>query len=97
MDDVTNASGCITWQFTSDATENSNWTAEVICEEPRQRPEANVVTTIDGAVETVPLQICVGEEIQFDGTVHGSRGLPHRQLGVDFDDGNSDTRPGSDP
>ena len=61
MDDVVNASGCITWQFTSDATENSNWTAEVTCEEPCQRPEANVVTTIDGAVETVPLQICVGE------------------------------------
>ena len=92
MDDVVNASGCITWQFTSDATDNSNWTAEVICEEPCQRPEANVVTTIDGAVETVPLQICVGEEIQFDGT--GSTAAEDFLIASwewDFDDGNSNT------
>ena len=91
MDDVTNASGCITWQFTSDATDNSNWTAEVICEEPCQRPEANVVTTIDGVVETVPLQICVGEEIQFDGT--GSEPAEDFLIATwlwDFDDGNTD-------
>ena len=92
MDDVVNASGCITWQFTSDATDNSNWTAEVICEEPCQRPEANVVTSIDGAVETVPLQICVGEEIQFDGT--GSTAAADFLIASwewDFDDGNSNT------
>ena len=92
MDDVVNASGCITWQFTSDATDNSNWTAEVICEEPCQRPEADVVTTIDGAVETVPLQICVGEEIQFDGT--GSTAAEDFLIASwewDFDDGNSNT------
>ena len=52
MDDVTNASGCLTWQFTSDATENSNWTAEVTCEEPCIRPVANVVTTIDAVSYT---------------------------------------------
>ena len=91
MDDVVNASGCITWQFTSDATENSNWTAEVTCEEPCQRPEANVVTTIDGEVETVPLQICVGEEIQFDGT--GSEPAEDFLIATwdwDFDDGTTD-------
>ena len=91
MDDVVNASGCITWQFTSDATENSNWTAEVTCEEPCQRPEANVVTTIDGVVETVPLQICVGEEIQFDGT--GSEPAEDFLIATwdwDFDDGTTD-------
>ena len=91
MDDVTNASGCITWQFTSDATDNSNWTAEVVCEEPCQRPEANVVTTIDGAVETVPLQVCAGEEIQFDG--NGSTAAEEFLIATwdwDFDDGTTD-------
>ena len=91
MDGVTNASGCITWQFISDATDNSNWTAEVVCEEPCQRPEANVVTTIDGEVETVPLQICAGEEIQFDGT--GSEAADDFLIATwlwDFDDGNTD-------
>ena len=91
MDGVTNASGCITWQFTSDATDNSNWTAEVVCEEPCQRPEANVVTTIDGAEETVPLQICVGEEIQFDGS--GSTAAEEFLIATwewDFDDGATD-------
>lgn len=91
MDDVTNASGCITWQFTSDAADNSNWTAEVICEEPCQRPEANVVTTVDGAIETVPLRVCVGEEIQFNGS--GSQAAEDFLIATwdwDFDDGTTD-------
>ncbi len=91
MDGVTNASGCITWQFTSDATDNSNWTAEVVCEEPCQRPEANVVTTIDGTEETVPLQVCAGEEIQFDGS--GSTAAEEFLIATwewDFDDGTTD-------
>jgi len=91
MDDVTNASGCITWQFTSDASDNSNWTAEVICEEPCQRPEANVVSTVDGVIETVPLQVCVGEEIQFSGA--GSEAAEDFLIASwswDFDDGNTD-------
>ena len=92
MDDVTNASGCITWQFTSDASDNSNWTAEVTCEEPCLRPTANVVTSLDGEVETVPLQVCVGEEIQFDGT--GSSAADDFLIATwewDFDDGTSNT------
>ena len=91
MDDVTNASGCITWQFTSDASENSNWTAEVTCEEPCQRPEAIVETTVDGVVETVPLRVCVGEEIQFDGG--GSQAAEDFLIASwewDFDDGTTD-------
>lgn len=91
MDDVTNASGCITWQFTSDATENSNWTAEVTCEAPCLRPEANVVSTVGGVLETVPLQICVGEEVQFDGT--GSTAAEDFLIANwtwDFDDGATD-------
>lgn len=91
MDGVTNASGCITWQFTSDATDNSNWTAEVVCEEPCQRPEASVVTTLDGVEETVPLQVCAGEEIQFDGS--GSTAAEDFLIATwewDFDDGATD-------
>ena len=91
-DDVTNATGCITWQFTSDAADNSNWTAFVSCEEPCLPPEAIVQTTVGGAVETVPLQVCAGEEIDFDGS--GSTAAEDFLIANwewDFDDGSVDS------
>ena len=60
-----NASGCITVKFTSDASEVGNFAAEVSCGAPCERPFAIVETSED---PTDTIRVCVGEEIEFDGT-----------------------------
>ena len=60
---LANPGGCLTLHFTSDATGNGSFGAEMSCGYPCQRPFAIVQTE-----ESVPLHVCPGEEIVFDAT-----------------------------
>ncbi len=83
MDGANNPGGCITFQFVSDASDNGNWTAEVACEYPCERPFAIVETD-----EEAPLMVCVGEEITFHGgNSEVAEGAEILVWYWDFDDG----------
>lgn len=85
-----NTDGCLTVHFTSDATGNSNFVAEMTCGYPCERPIAWCTTG-----EDVPNLVCPGEEITFNAT--GSTVADGFEIVTwewDFDDGNTDNSGG---
>lgn len=84
----TNAAGCLTVQFISDATNDGNFAAEISCGLPCVRP----VPSIDSGQGAIPILICPGEPITFDGS--GSvlaPGASLQSLQWIFDDGTTNT------
>lgn len=85
-----NTGGCLTLHFTSDATGNSNFVAEMTCGYPCERPIAYCTTG-----EDVPNLVCPGEEITFNAT--GSTVADGFEIVTwewDFDDGSTDNSGG---
>ncbi len=60
----TNATGCLTVVFTSDGSDVGNFGAEISCGLPCEHPQS--VITSDQ--EPMPLLICPGEEVTFNGS-----------------------------
>jgi hypothetical protein len=60
----TNPFGCLTVHFESDGSDNGNFTAEISCGPPCERPFAIVQTD----QEPTPILLCPGEELVLDGS-----------------------------
>ncbi|MCH2199474.1 MAG: Ig-like domain-containing protein [Flavobacteriales bacterium] len=85
---ATNGAGCLTIQFTSNGDGNvGNFGAAISCGVPCAKPWAEITTD-----QTIPVQVCVGEEITFDGSSSSFLGgASFGGASWDFGDGNSDT------
>lgn len=84
----TNASGCLTVQFISDAADDGNFAAEISCGLPCIRP-FSVITT---GQEPIPILACPGETITFDGSSSTfAPGVNIQSLQWIFDDGSTNT------
>lgn len=83
-----NASGCLTIHFTSDASVNGSFVAEMSCGYPCERPFAIVFTEDE---PDMPVLACVGEELTFNGTnTSVADGFEIATWDWDFDDGNTE-------
>ena len=60
----TNTGGCLTIRFVSDGSEQGNFAAEISCGLPCVRPESLITSN----QEPLPLMVCPGEAITFDGS-----------------------------
>jgi gliding motility-associated-like protein len=70
----TNASGCLTFVFTSDGSvANAGWAGTIACTTPCTTPTANIVSTTPAAVGGV-IRICQGGTVSFNGTITGGNG-----------------------
>ena len=84
----TNAAGCLTVQFVSDAADNGNFAAEISCGLPCVRP----IPVIDSGQGALPILICVGETITFDASTSiFAPGTNLQSLEWVFDDGITNT------
>lgn len=82
-----NTSGCLTVQFTSDASGAGSFGAEISCGYPCERPFAIV-----SSGEPVPHLACPGDEITFDASASTvASGFEIVSWDWDFDDGSSST------
>lgn len=84
----TNAAGCLTIHFTSNGADEGNFGAEISCGPPCVRP----ITNITSDQEPMPLLICPGETVTFDGS--GTTFFNGSSLGTfswNFDDGSNNT------
>lgn len=85
----TNASGCLTVQFTSNAAGTGVFAANITCYAPCERPTA--VATMS---EPTPALVCIGDVIQFDGTSSfAATGFSITEYTWDFADGTTATGP----
>jgi len=89
---ASNASGCLTFSFTSNASGNINgWEAEILCATPCQ----NIFATIDNTVPAVNgsgvISILPGESVDFSGSAIFTGDGTNASYNWDFDDGNTAT------
>lgn len=83
-----NTSGCLTVHFTSDASVNGSFVAEMSCGYPCERPFAIVFTEDDN---NMPVLACPGEELTFNATNSTvADGFEIVSWNWDFEDGNTD-------
>ena len=86
-----NASGCLTFHFTSDDSDTGNFSAEITCGYPCEPPVAIVETDHDSDT----LLVCIDEEIEFDGTNSTvADGYSIEEYTWDWDDGTESTTGG---
>lgn len=86
---TTNASGCLTVQFSSNAIGTGVFAANITCYAPCERPTA--VATMS---EPTPALVCMGDVIQFDGTgSFAAPGFAITQYTWDFADGTTTNGP----
>lgn len=86
-----NTSGCLTVQFISNGGGTGNFAATISCTTPCDRP-----TAVASMSEAVPAQVCVGEEVTFDGTASfAAAGFNIVDYTWDFDDGSNASGPTS--
>ncbi|MCH2200078.1 MAG: gliding motility-associated C-terminal domain-containing protein [Flavobacteriales bacterium] len=84
---VDNTTGCLFLVFTSDAEDNGNFTAEISCGYPCERPFA----ILEGQDE-IPLLICPGDEVNFDASPSTvAEGFELTEWEWDYGDGEVET------
>lgn len=80
----TNPTGCLTVQFTSDGSVTGNFGAEISCGPPCVRP----VSVINTNQNPIPVLLCPGESITFDGSAtQFAPGASLQSFEWQFDDG----------
>lgn len=84
-----NTTGCLTVRFISNGTGTGNFAASITCFTPCERPIA--VATMS---EAVPALVCVGEDVQFDGSASfAAAGFNIVSYEWNFDDGTTANGP----
>ncbi|MFL2570356.1 MAG: PKD domain-containing protein, partial [Parvicellaceae bacterium] len=94
-----NASGCLTFVFSSDFTVNLNgWEATISCTTPCQNVQANLVSTTPAANANNEIKICQGDAVNFVGSgIYNQNGTNYTQTDAtstfewDFGDGTTAT------
>ena len=94
-----NASGCLTFVFSSDFTVNLNgWEATISCSTPCQNVQANLVSTSPTANANNEIKICQGDQVSFVGSgIYNQNGTNYTQSDAtstfdwDFGDGTTAT------
>ncbi len=84
-----NVTGCMTVQFISNGSGTGIFAASISCETPCDRPTAEAIMS-----EGIPALICVGEELNFDGTAsYAAPGFNIASYTWDFADGTTADTP----
>ena len=84
-----NPSGCLTVQFISNGSGTGNFAATITCFTPCDRP-----TAVANMSEPGPALVCVGEEVDFDGTAsYAASGFNITSYEWVFDDGTTANTP----
>lgn len=84
----TNPSGCLTVQFYSDGSVTGNFGAEISCGPPCIRPQSVINTNQN----PIPVLLCPGEAITFDGSASQfAPGTTMQSFEWQFDDGTTST------
>ena len=94
-----NASGCLTFVFSSDFTVNLNgWEATISCTTPCQNVQANLVSSNPAANASSEIKICQGDQVSFVGSgIYNQNGTNYTQSDAtstfdwDFGDGTTGT------
>lgn len=86
-----NITGCLTLVFVSNSTGTGEFAAAITCYQPCEPPTADA--TVGG--QSVPLLVCQGEELTFDGSgSYAAGGFTVQQWFWDFADGTVDSTSG---
>lgn len=94
-DNITNPSGCMTWRYSPSGSGSSNWAALVSCSAPCDRPLVSALVSLEGQLQSSPVQTCLGTGLLFDATGSTSAvGLEGSTWAWDFGDGTNSVEGG---